>query len=248
MPLSAGTPLYRVYDGTWGYDEHNPGYGDARFSPIDDPVHGGRLPSMYLAATPTAALLETVFHDVHHDSARIVYERDLLGKLLARVGGSGNRRAGRSSRSRTETFGVGPRRGRRQPGGTLSLHAASGSRGPRADLHPRRIAGLHLALSTGRTRRRGPCGGHRFVRRPAIPEWSRDMVADATGPDRTLRRTGPAARRPDCRTIACRHRDGAKVALRAALGVASTDLVRDQSWSVNSPKCPGVMNCARASR
>jgi hypothetical protein len=86
VSLGAGTPLYRVYDGTWGYDEHNPGYGDARFSPIDDPLHGGRLPSMYLAATPTAALLETVFHDVHHDSARIVYERDLLGKLLAHVG------------------------------------------------------------------------------------------------------------------------------------------------------------------
>jgi len=85
VPLGADTPLYRVYDGTWGYDEHNPGYGDARFSPIDDPLHGRRLPSMYLAATPTAALLETVFHDVHHDSARIVYERDLLGKLLARV-------------------------------------------------------------------------------------------------------------------------------------------------------------------
>jgi len=49
--------LYRVYDGTWGYDEHNPGYGDARFSPIDDPVRGERLPSMYLAATATAALL-----------------------------------------------------------------------------------------------------------------------------------------------------------------------------------------------
>jgi len=27
-----------------------------------------------------------VFHDVHHASARIIYERDLLGKLLARVG------------------------------------------------------------------------------------------------------------------------------------------------------------------
>jgi hypothetical protein len=86
VPLSAGMRLYRVYDGTWGYDEHNPGYGDARFSPVDDPVHGERLPSMYLAATPTAALLETVFHDVHHRSARIIYERDLLGKLLARVG------------------------------------------------------------------------------------------------------------------------------------------------------------------
>ena len=83
--LRAGTAWYRVYNATWGYDEHNPGYGDARFSPIDDPAGGGRLPSMYLAATPTAALLETVFHDVHHDSGRIVYERNLRGMLLAHV-------------------------------------------------------------------------------------------------------------------------------------------------------------------
>lgn len=83
--LRAGVPLYRVYDATWGYDEHNPGYGDARFSPIDDPLTGVRLPSMYLAATPTAALLETVFHDVHQVSGRVVYERDLRGKLLAHL-------------------------------------------------------------------------------------------------------------------------------------------------------------------
>jgi hypothetical protein len=83
--LRAGTTWYRVYNATWGYDEHNPGYGDARFSPIDDPADGGRLPSMYLAATPAAALLETVFHDVHHDSGRIVYERNLRGMLMAHV-------------------------------------------------------------------------------------------------------------------------------------------------------------------
>jgi hypothetical protein len=83
--LRAGTAWYRVYNATWGYDEHNRGYGDARFSPIDDPVDGGRLPSMYLAATPAAALLETVFHDVHHDSGRIIYERNLRGMLMAHV-------------------------------------------------------------------------------------------------------------------------------------------------------------------
>ena len=83
--LRAGTAWYRVYNATWGYDVHNPGYGDARFSPIDDPAGGGRLPSMYLAATPTAALLETVFHDVHHDSGRIIYEHNLRGMLLAHV-------------------------------------------------------------------------------------------------------------------------------------------------------------------
>ena len=83
--IVADTPWYRVYSATWGYDEFNPGYGDARFSPIDDPETSDRLPSMYLAATPAAALLETVFHDVHQSSARIVYERDLRGMLLAHV-------------------------------------------------------------------------------------------------------------------------------------------------------------------
>lgn len=83
--LRAGSPLYRVYDATWGYDEHNPGYGDARFSPVDDPVTANRLPSMYLAATATAALLETVFHGVHHSGGRIIYERNLRGKLLAHL-------------------------------------------------------------------------------------------------------------------------------------------------------------------
>ncbi len=77
--------MVRVYDATWGYDEHNPGFGDARFSPFDDPATTGRLPSMYLAATPTAALLETVFHDVHQLSGRVIYERDLRGKLLAHI-------------------------------------------------------------------------------------------------------------------------------------------------------------------
>jgi hypothetical protein len=77
--------LYRVYDGTWGYDEHNPGFGDARFSPFDNATDGHRVPSMYLAATAAAAMLETIFHQVQHGSSRIVYERDLRGKLLAHL-------------------------------------------------------------------------------------------------------------------------------------------------------------------
>jgi len=85
VSLSRGTDWYRVYDATWGYDEHNPGHGDTRFSPIDDPKTGNRLPSMYLAQTPTAALLETVFHSVHQSSPRLIYERDLRGKHLACV-------------------------------------------------------------------------------------------------------------------------------------------------------------------
>ena len=83
--LTAGRALYRVYDGKWGYDEHNPGKGDTRFAPIDDPVTGKRLPNMYLGETPTAVLLESVFHDVHKDGGKIIYEQHLSEKLLAHI-------------------------------------------------------------------------------------------------------------------------------------------------------------------
>jgi hypothetical protein len=82
--VPTGTPFFRCYDGTWGYDEPNPGYGDARFSPFDA-ADSRRVPTLYLGETPEAALLETVFHDVHHDSARLVYESTLRAVLLAHL-------------------------------------------------------------------------------------------------------------------------------------------------------------------
>lgn len=85
VPLKQGRPLYRVYDGTWGYDEFNRGWGDTRFAPVDDPVTGTRLPNMYLAESRTAVLLETVFHDVHELGSMIVYDAHLHEKLLAHV-------------------------------------------------------------------------------------------------------------------------------------------------------------------
>jgi RES domain len=42
-------------------------------------------PACTWRVTPAAALLETVFHDVHHDSGRIIYERNLRGMLMAHV-------------------------------------------------------------------------------------------------------------------------------------------------------------------
>jgi len=78
--LAPGTPLYRVYDATWGYDEHNPGKGDTRFAPVDDPGTEKRLPNMYLGETPTAALLETVFHDVHDVGGKVIYQQYLREK------------------------------------------------------------------------------------------------------------------------------------------------------------------------
>ncbi len=85
VTLASGTPLFRVYDGIYGYDQHNPGLGDTRFSPIDDPNTGRRLPNMYLGETPTTVLLETIFHDVHHTGSNVVYEHHLVERLLAHI-------------------------------------------------------------------------------------------------------------------------------------------------------------------
>src|SRR2546423_10267581 len=49
------------------------GRGNARFSPLL--AEGKVIPTMYLAATQTVALLETAFHDVHRLGARIISER-----------------------------------------------------------------------------------------------------------------------------------------------------------------------------
>lgn len=82
VTVAAGRALFRVYSGTWGYDEHNPGFGDARFSPFDDPISGMRVPAIYLAEDETSALLETVFHDVHEMTDRTIYEQHLIGQML----------------------------------------------------------------------------------------------------------------------------------------------------------------------
>jgi hypothetical protein len=83
VTLTSGTRLFRVYDGTYGFDQHNPGFGDTRFAPIDDT--GNRLPNMYLGQTPTTVLLETIFHDVHDTGSNVVYEHHLVEKLLAHI-------------------------------------------------------------------------------------------------------------------------------------------------------------------
>ncbi len=82
--VSFKSAWYRVYDSIWGYGEPNPGFGDARFSPFDALSTAGRVPSLYLARSPTAALLETVFHDID-DTASVVYEHTLRERLIVAV-------------------------------------------------------------------------------------------------------------------------------------------------------------------
>lgn len=83
--IEEGRALFRCYDARWGYAQPNPGGEGTRFAPFDALETGQRVPTMYLAATDTAALLETVFHEVHHEASRIVYEVQLLGRLVAKV-------------------------------------------------------------------------------------------------------------------------------------------------------------------
>ena len=85
VTLASGRKLYRVYDGTYGYDQHNPGFGDTRFAPIDDPTTGKRLPNMYLGETPATVLLESIFHDVHDAGSKVIYDHQLVGKLLVHM-------------------------------------------------------------------------------------------------------------------------------------------------------------------
>lgn len=76
---------YRVYDARDGYGVPNPGYGDTRFAPFDSARSGIRVPTLYLAQTLEAALLETSLHNVHELQPREVAESSLAGKLHARV-------------------------------------------------------------------------------------------------------------------------------------------------------------------
>jgi hypothetical protein len=81
----SGRDWFRVYDARDGVAQPNPGYGDTRFAPFDDLATGARVPTLYLAETLTAALLETTFHDVAVEQPRVVTERALLGKLHGRI-------------------------------------------------------------------------------------------------------------------------------------------------------------------
>lgn len=74
-----------VYEAKDGYSHPNPGYSDTRFAPFDALDTGGRVPTLYLAETLEAALLETSLHDIHEQKPRVVSEMALLGKLHARV-------------------------------------------------------------------------------------------------------------------------------------------------------------------
>lgn len=75
---------FRVYGAQGGFAQPNPGFGDTRFAPFDD-ARGRRVPTIYLAETLEAALLETTLHDVGPSFPRVVSEKVLHGQLHARL-------------------------------------------------------------------------------------------------------------------------------------------------------------------
>jgi hypothetical protein len=74
-----GSGWSRVHHARYGYAEPNPGFGDSRFAPFDAADDGHRVPTLYLAETPEAALLETALHGVSEWARREVAELGLLG-------------------------------------------------------------------------------------------------------------------------------------------------------------------------
>lgn len=79
--LQAADRLHRVHEQAFAATTFNrSGGGTTRFGPLVGTGH------VYLAASRTVALLETVFHDVHHQVPRIVYEAtDLTGWQLTEI-------------------------------------------------------------------------------------------------------------------------------------------------------------------
>jgi len=82
--LSAGTEFFTSLRSPHGPWFNASGKGDARFSPLYDPS-GSIIPTLYGARSGTVALLETVFHDVHESSPRLITRKSLVARGLARL-------------------------------------------------------------------------------------------------------------------------------------------------------------------
>jgi hypothetical protein len=75
----------RVYESKWEYEEFHLGSGgDSRFAPFKDSA-GTPVPTLYLAESDVAALLETVFHDLEPTGRRLIYEAHLRERSIVTV-------------------------------------------------------------------------------------------------------------------------------------------------------------------
>lgn len=85
VTFPADHPWVRVYSVHDSFSTPNPGYGDTRFAPFTSLDSGQRIPTLYLAESLAAALLETTFHYIHEQDDRVVPEMQLHGRLHAHV-------------------------------------------------------------------------------------------------------------------------------------------------------------------
>lgn len=76
----AGKPFYRIHSGQFSATQFNPGMGKARFSPMSNGV-----PTLYGGVTTGVAVMETLFHDLPHDSFGLPYDLARLQGLVHSV-------------------------------------------------------------------------------------------------------------------------------------------------------------------
>lgn len=78
-------PIHRVHHENYGADAFNAsGFGDARFSPINDTA-GHVIPTLYGGENYACALMEVPFHDVSYEPGRKTFDKNKLDPLLHSV-------------------------------------------------------------------------------------------------------------------------------------------------------------------
>lgn len=75
--LDVKTTLHRIHQDTYGALQFNPGFGNARFSPIND-AKGKSIPTIYAGETFECAAMESVFHDVSYAAGLKAYDKARL--------------------------------------------------------------------------------------------------------------------------------------------------------------------------
>ena len=75
--LAVNTTLHRIHQDAYGALQFNPGFGNARFSPIND-AKGKSIPTVYAGGTFECAAMESVFHDVSYAPGLKAYDKAKL--------------------------------------------------------------------------------------------------------------------------------------------------------------------------
>ena len=85
--LDAKTTLHRIHQDVYGALQFNPGFGNARFSPITG-AKGKSIPTIYAGETFECAAMESVFHDVSYQPGLKTYDKARLAGQVHSVLGT----------------------------------------------------------------------------------------------------------------------------------------------------------------